>query len=486
MSVHCTRWPAVQRAGGNDTMTSGFCIPRASGMRDSEMNSSRGPARAAFGGCPFFGALLSLRRAPLALLCEAAQRGEVVYLGRYPTPVYLLSHPAHLKYVLQDHAENYVKHPSVDRVRPLFGYGLTTSDGELWQRQHRLLAGVFHPQCIAALTPLITERVTRKLAHWESTRTATIDVQEEMRDLSSSIIVAIIFGADAAVCLAVIRRNLDAAIECLNHLLWSFLPAGVTFATPRHWRLRRAIGALDAIVHAQIDAHRRAEHDSHSLLSRLIALRNEDDGAVMSDTQLRDELLTLIAAGYSTVAAALAWTWILLGAHPQAQERLHEEARGLSTESLGPAFDPRTLPYARQVIEESMRLYPPTWVTARTPLERDRIGDVAVPAGSVLLLSPHVMHHHPRYWKEPERFEPDRFLPARVEARPRYVYLPFGGGPRLCLGQGLAMREMVLAVALTARRFRLIPTSLQPPQPRPGLTLAPSAGALFTLQRRQP
>jgi cytochrome P450 len=210
-----------------------------------------------------------------------------------------------------------------------------------------------------------------------------------------------------------------------------------------------------------------------------MTLRDGETGEAMSEAQLRDEILTLWVAGHTTTAAALAWTWVLVAQHPAIERRLCEEARHAPGEGLPTAQPLRLLPYTRLVHAEVLRLYPPTWVTARTPLVADTLGGIPIPAGAVLLLCPYTMHRHPAFWEAPESCDPERFLEARSTRRPRYAYFPFGAGPRRCLGQGLALLMMQVVTSLVARTYRLRRVSGQYVRPEAALSLQPPRDLLF-------
>jgi cytochrome P450 len=235
------------------------------------------------------------------------------------------------------------------------------------------------------------------------------------------------------------------------------------------------------VVYRLQAAHHGHGDDTGDLLSMLMKARDPGTDQGMDETQWRDEVLTLLFAGHETTAAALAWTWALLAQHPHVQARLHQEVVAVLGGRTPTSTDLPNLPYTKRVIEEALRLYPPTWITARTPLEDDEIGGYAIPAGSVVLLSPYVMHRHPRFWEAPTVFDPERFTPARAVGRPRYAYFPFGGGPRQCLGKHFALQEAQLIVAMVAQRYRLQLVPGHPIIPQPLLALRPRDGVRMML-----
>lgn len=431
-------------------------------------------------GYPFVGVWPQLRRNPLRFLLEAARGfGDVVSLDLGIHRIYLINHPAHIRDILQDHHHNYRKGPSAGRVRPLFGEGLTTSDGEAWRHQRRLMLPVFHHKRILALAPVITEATQEMLERWRpvAERGQPLDIAREMMTLTRTIITRLLFGhALGREVVAALGEALTIVLDETNRRLWTFITPPAFLPTSRNRRLHHALDTLDAIVHRAIEERRPGSGaEADGLLSLLLALRDEETGEPMADALLRDEVMTLLIAGHTTVAAALAWIWIVLSRHPAEARTLRGELRTTPGDRLGGQEVP-ALTYTRLVIDEVLRLYPPTWVTARSPIEDDVIGGYPIPSGSVVLLSPYVMHRHPGFWDDPERFDPGRFTPERADGRPREAYFPFGAGPRACIGQGLALMELEMIVAMVARayRLRLLPDqevtavpalTLRPPQP---------------------
>jgi cytochrome P450 len=433
-------------------------------------------------GAPVIGVALQLRQDPLQVLLARAHRGgNIVYLGRYPRRLYLINHPRYIQHILLDQPHHYVKRPSINRITPLFGTGLTTSDGALWQRQRRLLQPLGQSQRLLALVPVMTAATTAMLERWHrvAARGQPLEIAAEMSTLTQTMIFHMLFGSCAPGEGATVSAALQVALAYLNRRIWARVALPVALPTPRHWAWRQAMHTLHTFLHQQIVARCQTGQDTGDLLALLMTLRDDETGEAMSEAQLQDEILTLWVAGHTTTAAALAWTWVLVAQHPAIERRLCEEVRHTSEEGLPTAHPLQLLPYTRLVHAEVLRLYPPTWVTARTPLVADTLGGVPIPAGAVLLLCPYTMHRHPAFWETPESCDPERFLPARSTGRPRYAYFPFGGGPRRCLGQGLALLMMQVVTSLVARTYRLRLVSGQHVRPEAALTLQPARGLLF-------
>jgi cytochrome P450 len=432
--------------------------------------------------------LLELRRRPLAyLLAASRQGGPLVPIARFPRRVFLVNDPNCLKHVLQDRPENYIKRPVVGGIRPLFGAGLTTSDGRLWQRQRQILFPVYQPRQIAGLQSIVHDMTGDLLKRWHdlSPRGGLIDIAAEMLELTRGIILRVVFGADGREALATLCETIPGALHAINRRVWALVPAPLWLPTPNNLHLRRALRSVNGAVCALIAAHRRQAEARHDLLSALLKLEDEETGQLMTDGQLRDELVTLLIAGHTTAAAALAWAFIMLAQNPEVETRLMRELCAERDEPGSLAEESAGTPYIRCVLMEILRLYPPTWITARAALDGDCIAGERIPARSVLLLCPYTMHRHPAWWDRPEQFDPDRFLPERSATRAPFAYFPFGGGPRDCAGRGLAMTEMQLVLAMIASRCRLqLAGSCPPIPPRPGLTLAPPAGAWMMVSPR--
>lgn len=424
-------------------------------------------------------------RNPLHFFVNAVLRyGDVVSLRMGFHRVYLLSHPEHIKHVLQDNFHNYRKGGRIETIRPLFGEGLTTSGGELWRRQRDLVQPAFQRQHIAGLDTLMTDATDGTLERWRTfaERAQPLDIAVEMMRLTREIAITTLFGTDVTGEADAVGRALATVLEHINHRVWALLDLSDRLPTPRKRRYQQALGMLDTFVYRMIDERRRGGKDRGDLLSMLLSARDQETGAGMSDRQLRDEVMTIFVAGHQTTANALAWTWYLLSRHSAAERRLLTE---LSTVLRGrtPTYqDLPNLTYTRMVIEEAMRLYPPTWITARTPVQDDEIGGYRIPANSVVLLSPYVTHHHPAFWESPERFDPERFTPERSADRPRYAYFPFGGGPRVCIGKSFALMEAELIVAMVAQKCRLDLVPGHPVEPLPMITLQPRYGLPMTIR----
>ncbi len=427
-----------------------------------------------------------LRRDPLGFLTEAARRyGDLVFLGWVDKRVYLLNHPRHIKYVLQENAANYTKGPRIERLKPLFGEGLTTSEGEHWRAQRRMIQPLLQQKNIAAFAPLIISRTRTMLERWQgaSAGERLLDVAQEMRELTQGIMVRAIFGQELVESEATrIGQALCGALKGINKRVWALFDLARLPTSPNR-QLHQHLSTLDQFVSGQIAEKRRTNAVQEDLLSLLLGARSES-GAEMSDSELRDEALTLWIAGHTTLAAGLTWTWYLLSQHPTVAEKLERELERTLGDRIPRFEDLVSLPYSRMLIEEALRLYPPTWILARSPLSDDAIGGYPIPRRSVVLISPYLLHRNPDFWASPEAFDPERFRPEGSKSRARYAYLPFGGGPRVCLGKAWALMEMQLIVVTVAQKYRLRLGCGCLVAAEAGIVLRPKGRLLMALERR--
>jgi cytochrome P450 len=426
-----------------------------------------------------------MQRDPIGMFMEAAALGDIVELS-FPTAcVHLLTRSEHIKHVLVDNHKGYGKETRGYRVLRLgLGQGLLTSEGELWRRQRRLMQPTFHHGRIASFAEIMTSCTTRMLDEWAAKRGAEVDVASEMMRLTLRIVGLCLMGTD----LTDESDRVASALHELLHLVVARINNPIqwpmSIPTPKNRAFEKALRHLDDVVFGILSERRRSPGSRGDLLEMLMEARDEETNEAMSDRQLRDEVLTLVLAGHETTANAMSWTWFSLSRNPAVRTRLHEEVDRLG----GPPAvgDLPALRYVQAVIEESMRLFPPAWVTARNAVADDEIGGVRIPKGSYVFVSPYVTHRLPEYFPNPEGFLPERFLDPAIEQLPKYAYFPFGGGPRICIGNAFAMMEAKLLVATIARRFDLDLVPGHPVIPKPLVTLRPQHGIRMRLVERRP
>lgn len=418
-------------------------------------------------------------QAMVTLLQQFSQQyGEIVRLPLAPGRVlFLLDHPAYFKHVLVTQARNYIKASPYGLLKKEFGDGLLFSQGELWQRQRRMLQPGFHRKRVAGLTDTITA-ATAQLAHqWRSHAQTdqVIDIDKEMADVTRLITSLTLLSQD-------ITEAIDAAQKPVESNLTMML--GTIPATPQHRQIKTAVHTLNNHIFSAIAARQNGQDtDKDDLLAMLLDTRDRKTGMGMDDQQIRDEIITFIYAGYDTTSRGLTWTWHLLGQHPAVYDRLQAEVRGVLNGRL-PTFDDLPhLPYTQMVVQESLRLMAPIWAIGRQAVEDDVIDGKRIPAGAYITMSPYLTHRHPDFWENPNQFDPERFTPERVAGRDKLAYVPFGMGQRLCIGKDLAELEIPLIVATLAQEFRLVPYPDPPVVIDSRLTLQPKHGLPMRVEK---
>jgi cytochrome P450 len=417
------------------------------------------------------GHLVSYLREPLGYIHRVSRDyGPVVPLSFGPLRTWLISDPEDVERVLITDARHYRKDRFLRDLRRVVGNGLLTSEGDFWRRQRRLAQPAFHRQRIRSYGEMMVASAEDTLGSWWPGQIR--DLREEMMALTLDVVGKTLFSSRTREIAAQVAHSTEVVMEHFVDPLTLTLPFLADLPLPSSRRFHRAIGELDRLVRGIIAEHRRADAEQGDLLAMLLAARDED-GSAMSEDQLRDEVITLFLAGHETTALSLSWTFWLLGQHPEVDGRLHEELRGALQERPLTVDDLPRLPYAEAVILESMRLYPPAWSIGREAATRLEIRGHEVQEGDQIFICMWAMHRDPRFFPEPERFRPERWLDGLQKRLPRFAYFPFGGGPRLCIGNAFAMMESVLLLAAIARRFRLELLPGQQVTPLPSVTLRP-------------
>jgi cytochrome P450 len=428
------------------------------------------------------GSLPELARDICGFLSACAREyGDLVRFRLPGREVFYLHRPEDIETVLKTHREAFIKHRFFWRhVTAIFGNGLLTSEGDFWLRQRRLAAPAFHPDRIAAYGEVMASFTDRLASGWRDGEVR--DVHPDMMRLTMEIVAKTLFDADVGSDVDEIERAFDAVIREIARRFRRPIKIPDAVPTPGNLRYRRGVAMLDRLVARVLAERRRSPGDRGDLLSMLLAAR-DDEGRPMSDRQLRDELVTIFLAGHETTAIALSWTLFLLAKNPQARERLFGEVDAALEGGLPRAEDLRRLPFADAVVKESLRLYPPAYVIGREASRRCIIGGYDVPPGTTIYFSPWVLHRDARWFPEPEAFRPERWLDGTTAGLPRFAYLPFGGGPRVCIGERFASMEAVLALATVSQRFRFEMAGPDP-VPFPSITLRPDGGPVMRLVKR--
>jgi len=452
------------------------------GVSMQEIKQAPGPK-----GWPFLGSLLEMRKNPMTLMMQAALGyGGIAQIKLGPERAFLVSDPDFLKYVYQDHVKNFVKQTKAWRMfRLIFGEGLLTSDGELWRRQRRLMQPSFHREKIAGFTQVMSAATQTMLEAWKAVSPGTpLDISPEMMRLTLQIVGETLLGINMSADSEIVSRALPILLEETSYQVRRLVRLPMAFPSPRHLRFRRALAEMKGVGMRVIQARKAHPEKAADLLEMLMDAKDEENGKSMSTEQLLDEVLTIFVAGHETTANALTWTWYLLSQNPEVEKKFFKEIDE-ALQGKTPVFeDLPKLQYVERVFKEGLRLYPPAWFVGRLVLEDDEIGGYSIPAGSMVFLSPYVTHHSPRIWKDPERFDPDRFLPENFSKMHRFAYIPFGAGPRQCIGNHFAIMEAQIILASIAQKYRLKLVPGQRIEKDPMITLRPKYGMKMYLENR--
>jgi cytochrome P450 len=422
-----------------------------------------------------------MRRDLVGFFGEVATHGDVAGFHVWRQPVVLLNHPDLIRDVLVTNQKNFRKGIALERARMLLGDGLLTSEGEFHLRQRRLAQPAFHRDRIAHYADAMTERAVQLRDTW--TDGATVDAHRAMMVLTLAIVGRTLFDADVERDASAIGRALTDVLRAFDFAQLPFAETLQRLPLPQMIRFRRGRARLREAVHRLIVERRASVADRGDLLSMLLmATDDQGDGHGMTDEQLRDEVMTLMLAGHETTANALTWTWYLLAERPDVETRLHAEVDALGHP---PSFDdlPR-LEYTRRVIAESMRLFPPAYAIGRRAINAFNVGGYTVPARALVMVSQFVQHRDPRWYDDPERFDPDRWSADEVAKRPKFSYFPFGAGTRVCIGEQFAWIEAVIVLATLAQAWRLRMAPGQEIAAQARITLRPRSGIQMLTSRR--
>lgn len=426
-------------------------------------------------GLPLLGSVRDFRRDPLSFLTACArEHGDIVAYRIGPLQVRLLSGPEEIERVLVREHHDFPKMRFFWRqVSAVFGNGLLTSEGKLWQRQRRLAAPAFSGPRLTAYGQTMVQMTQAAIAGWQPGETR--DLHADLMALTLGIAVKTLFGLELAEDVAQIDAAVaDMSTEAVSRFARPvFIPDWVPL--PGHLRYRRGLRLIDAIVARVIDERRAGAGEPDTLLAVLQDARDEN-GAAMSDRQLRDEVITFLLAGHDTTALTLSWTLHLLGRHPEIDARLGAHIDEILAGNSPTYADLPRLAYAEHVVTEAMRLFPPAWIIGREARRDCVIGGYPVRAGTGIAISPWVLHRDPRHFADPGEFRPERWQGDLMKRLPRFAFMPFGGGPRICIGNRFAMAEAVLILAVLIQRFRFVTDRDRHVVPIPSMTLRPQGG----------
>ncbi|GIJ22964.1 cytochrome P450 [Micromonospora lutea] len=416
--------------------------------------------------------LAVMTRDRLGMISDAVDRyGDAVRIPVGHKRLHVFNHPDHAQHVLADNAGNYRKGIGLVHARRALGDGLLTSEGELWRKQRKVIQPVFQPRRLAHHAGLIAaeaQRLVHRLRQREGG--AAVDVVAEFTGLTLGVLGRTLLDADLSPFGSVGEEFAAVQDQAMFELATlGMVPAWVPL--PRQLRFRRARRELQRVVDQLVAARAGDADGQDDVLSRLIVSTRAEPDPRVARGRLRDELVTLLLAGHETTASTLGWTLYRVDREPEVRHRLRAEAQAVLGGRLPGYEDLHQLRYTTMVVKEAMRLHPPVWLLPRIAVAPDVVGGHAVPAGADVVILPYTLHRHREFWVDPERFDPERFDPTRVRDRPRYAYIPFGAGPRICVGSNLGLMEAVFVLAMIAREFRLSTPPGHQVVPEPMLSL---------------
>lgn len=437
---------------------------------------------------PLFKFLRVLRENSIATFRAEAYTADILERRLLWKRTLFVNQPDAIKHILLDNAANYRKTEITRRLlEPGLGRGLLTSEGETWRRHRRIMAPSFDHRSIVGYAPIMTEIAEKLLTDWDALPPAAeVDVAAAMMHATLHIISRTMFSSDSDDIVDVVERGVGRYQTEIRPGLADLLelPLWLSRLMSRQ-RAERVLSDFDkAIDRLLAERGRVADKQRKDLLARLIAARDEETGGGMTAEEVRNQVVTIFMAGHETTALALTWTWYLLSQHRAVEDRLHAELARVLGGRAPRHEDLAKLPYTRMVLEESMRLYPPAHTLSRQAVQEDEVLGRRIGAGTTILIVPWLLHRNPKLWERPGRFDPERFAPERAAQRHRFAYIPFGAGPRICIGAAFAMAEAMLVLATMAQRYRL---RLKPGfavEPQGLITLRARHGMRMILERR--
>ncbi len=419
----------------------------------------------------------------LEFLLDTRQYGDLSSFKFGPFTGYVVSSAELVHQVLVTDAAKYLKSRALKSVMfPVLGTGLFTNDGEFWKRQRKLVQPAFHTRRIGAYGQVMVEHAQKLMQRWQDGQ--AYDIDREMSHLTMGIVSKTLFDADVSGESSEISEVVTDVLESANTRLDRLMNLPYWVPTPENRRFMRSVARLNELIQGFIDDRRASGEDKGDLLSMLLLARDEDDGGTMTDRQVRDEAMTLFGAGHETTAVALMWTWYLLSQHPDVEARLLEELQTVLGGRAPELSDLPHLKYTEMVIKESMRLYPPAWGTTRESAVPVEMAGYTIKPGSIVLVNMYGVHRDARYFPDPERFDPERFSAENEPHITKYAYLPFGGGPRVCIGNAFAMMEAKLVLATIAPHFHFSLAPEQRVEPKRIFTLRSKYGMRMIARER--
>mgnify|MGYP001450170022 CR=1 FL=1 len=437
-------------------------------------------------GLPISGNLLAFRRDTLGYIQEMARKyGEVVHFRFGPKRhIYLLTNPDHIKEVLVTKQAHFQKAKGLQAARPVVGDGILTSEGKKHMRQRRLMQPAFHRDRIKEYAQTMVRQGTELMEEWQDGEVR--DIHHDMMKVTLAIITETMFGKTVKEDADKIGQAIEVGLKYVANKGSSFFDIPLSVPTKSNREFLESKEVLDKTIYALIEEGRNnRDKERTDLLSMLLMARDEDDGEGMTDEQVRDEVMTIFVAGHETTANTMSWIFYLLATHPQVEQKLHDELETVLGGRQPTADDVPNLVYTNLIVQETLRLYPAAWTINREVVEEIEIGGHVYQPGDTLMISQYVMHRDPRYFDEPDRFMPERFAGDLLKRIPTFAYFPFGGGPRICIGNNFALMEAALLLATIAQTYRLrLREPGQVVEPEPLVTLRPKNGLPMRLKKR--
>ncbi|MGZ0052169.1 cytochrome P450 [Brevibacillus gelatini] len=438
-------------------------------------------------GLPISGNLLAFRKDPLQFLRNAvAEYGDVVHFRFGPKRhVYLLTNPDQIKEVLVTKQDHFKKGKGLQVARAVVGDGILTSEGQKHMRQRRLMQPAFHRERIASYGQVMVRQAVELMEEWKAGEVR--DIHDDMMRVTLAIITETMFGKSIKEGADKIGHAIDVGLKYVANKASSFIDIPLSVPTKSNRQFVESNETLDKTIFSLIEERRNSQDGRQDdLLGMLLAARDEDDGQGMTDEQVRDEVMTIFVAGHETTANTMSWIFYLLATHPQVEAKLHEELATVLAGRLPTVEDLPKLPYTNLIISETLRLYPAAWTINREVVKEVTIGEYTYQPGDTLMMSQFVMHRLERYYEQPDEFVPERFAGDLLKRIPTYAYFPFGGGPRICIGNNFALMEAALLLATIAQRYRLrLAQPGQVVEPEPLVTLRPKNGLPMRLEKRE-
>jgi len=398
----------------------------------------------------------------------------------------VVSNPDDVKRIMQDNNKNYVKSYGYKVLELLLGKGLLTSEGEFWRKQRRLMQPAFHRDRLAALVETMTEAGTDLVEKWRKLPNGTeVDASKEFMNLTLAIVCKAMFSSDVEDAQEVVDREFDRANEMITERITNALKIPISIPTPGNVREQRSYDSIKSVVADIIEKRRNSDEKYDDLLAMLMEAQDEDTGERMSNKQIQDEVITIFLAGHETTAVALSWIMHCIDDNSEVEEKLLAEEKELLNGRVPEMGDVRQLEYTRMVIDETLRLYPPAWIIGRQTLGSDRLGGYHIPEKTNCLIPVCYIHKDEKYWPEPEMFIPERFSKENSKGRHKFVYFPFGGGPRLCIGNNFSLMEMQLVLPMILREFKLSKPKGFKVEKDPLITMRPNPHMKMVITKRE-